>query len=364
MTFLSQYEPGAQKDILFLQNRPEAYKLRMVCAFVHYLYTDCRLSSTTVTQVLSGVRHGVRTALQDLAIFANPAVAACKQSIRKLDKLKGIGMERRKLPFTLDMVYNALQHLPTNSITNHMLRTAIQLAFFGLFRSSEIVPNAKNPIECHALRFADVNFILANGQCVDMCSISTTHMFDSINTVRITLQSAKNDQMRIGHNIWFDAHSVAPPGAFAINIARVLYDWALLVQPTMPQEKLMSFVSKGKTYRLLYDPLRNTIKACAKRMGFDASLFSVHSLRIGGASTLRAGGASDSMIQLLGRWASYRSAMGYMSGSLGEFVRMQHILADPRHLTSDVVRLLDVRPSGRVPSDNEASELDLTSEAR
>ncbi len=311
------------------------------------------------------MKHGFRTGLQDVEVFGNPSLTACKRAVIRKDKESGVGSERRKLPFTMDMIQNTIRHhTPVRDKKTLMLLTAMQLAYFGLFRASELVPETRisdvkgRAYTCHALRAADVNFQLSNKKSVNFCDIAK-HPLSDISSVKITLQSAKNDQFRIGHDIWFGRVAVG------VDIITVLYVWAQQTSHT-PTSKLMSFVSgQGTVTFLKYDNLRNAIKDCARRLQFDPIWFSVHSLRVGGASALRAGGATDSMIQLLGRWRSLFSLYGYMSGTLQEFVKMQQILANPKHLTSDVVRLMGVRPSGRSPLDSLSSgmqELDLTSE--
>ncbi len=356
--FCSHYDDDFVPAVCLLQGRSESYKLRMICAFVHYLYTTVGHQASTVIQTMSGVRHGLRCHLQDLDIFKDPAVAACKQAISRADAARGVGLKKRKLPFTVDMVSDVLRHIPIRCKYDLMLATAVQLGFFGLFRAGELLADNRPRMICHALCNSDVLFQMRSGAFICFCDIHR-YEFTKISTVKVTLRSAKNDQMRIGHSLWFPAHMSAPSGH--INIARVLYEWSCASSP-VPGAKLLSFRAKAElsTTYLSYNSLRNCIKACAKRFDFDPILFSVHSLRIGGASTLRAGGASDSMIQLLGRWSNYRSALGYMSGTLSEFVNMQQILANPTDLTASVVRILEVDPHVASVTDCDGSELDLT----
>ncbi len=86
------------------------------------------------------------------------------------------------------------------------------------------------------------------------------------------------------------------------------------------------------------------IKATAVRAGFCANNYGTHSARVGGACTLRAGGASDSMIELLGRWKNIRTALSYTESGMREFDLMQNVLRDPTIFTNNDVRLLHERP--------------------
>jgi len=107
---------------------------------------------------------------------------------------------------------------------------------------------------------------------------------------------------------------------------------------------------------LTYDQLKNTIKLVAKRMKLNPAHFAVHSPRIGGASTLRAGQKPDGSIQLLGRWRCARSTQIYQAGNVTEFIEMQRTLALSVHFSSEIVRLLSVN------APQETDGLDLTAE--
>ena len=68
---------------------------------------------------------------------------------------------------------------------------------------------------------------------------------------------------------------------------------------------LSSYRSKGKVVPWRYGQATQALKEIVKESGADPDQFTLHSLRIGGASTLAAGGTvSERVIQREGRWKS------------------------------------------------------------
>jgi hypothetical protein len=156
----------------------------------------------------------------------------------------------------------------------------------------------------------------------------------------------KNDQLRIGSTFWF-RNMLDGQG---INIVKVAFDWAVQAQLTR-DDFFMSFrrggsrsstgvlLTPGWLTLLTYDEVSKTIKKCAKIHGLDPRDFGTHSPRIGGACTLRAGNAPDTMLQLLGKWRGETSSWVYQETSLREFDRMQSIIRNPGLFTLKDIQL-------------------------
>lgn len=107
----------------------------------------------------------------------------------------------------------------------------------------------------------------------------------------------------------------------------------------------MSYYDRKRTTPtyLLYNDVNGWVKNCAVVAGFDSDNFGTHSLRIGGACTLRAGGASETAIQHLGRWKSMESCRGYQEASLQEFIRMGNVFSSSDNFTVADLRLLHTK---------------------
>jgi hypothetical protein len=182
--------------------------------------------------------------------------------------------------------------------------------------------------------------------------------FTTINSMRLTLRSAKNDQSRRGKKTFFSAQDFGPN---TINMVRVMYNWSRLSK-IQHGGILLAYWNdqKGEISNLSYNNLNNTIKSVAKRMGFNQSKYAAHSPRIGGASTLRACKVPDPTIQMMGKWDSPDTPKTYEEDNVREFIDCQRILALSEHYSSEIVQLF--QDSYLQPPTNR-QELDLCAEA-
>lgn len=360
--FKSQYISDPPDESIFMEHSTLTSKIRTLCAFVAFLHSHQSLRASTMVGTMAGIRHTFRSALFELDPFADARLTAVKHAVIMVDKKAGLSKANRKLPFTLDMVQHLLQISDLSNVHFHMCAVAVQLSYFGLYRSSEIVHDSEAELhhEEHALRTSDVVFFIGTTRKeVPYSQASSIQSFNDIDSMKLTLRSAKNDQMRRGKKTFFTARNLNPD---SINIVKVMYDWAIRSK-TQEGGILLSHwdANLGCNKHLTYDNLSNTVKMVASKMGFDKSRFAAHSPRIGGASTLRACRAPEPYIQLMGHWDSAATPLSYEEDNIREFLECQHILALSAHYSSEVVRTLQNRllsePSG--PS----NELDLCSEA-
>jgi hypothetical protein len=290
----------------------------------------------------------------DLKAFEHPSVRAAKSALALEERRHSDFKESdKKFPFTVDMVQWVKTQAETrfqHNTMKHMISVAIQLAFFCLLRASEYVPEYKaDAKDCaHALKSNDVLFeVNINGSKSFVPSHAVeASMWPHVSLVKFILRSAKNDKMRIGSIFWFKNLSDVE----GINIVRSTFEWAVRANLS-PLDFFMSFrVAKGSpVVPLRYRMVSHTIKECAVAFKFNRNNFGTHSPRIGGACTLRAGAAPDTMIQLLGRWKTLMSSLGYQESSMEEFDRMQMILQNPNFFTHKDINLIHDK-SGRQKS--------------
>jgi hypothetical protein len=166
----------------------------------------------------------------------------------------------------------------------------------------------------------------------------TAAMWPRVALVKFTLRSMKNDQLRIGSTFWFRNLSQEA----GTNIVKVAFEWALMAK-LQPGDFFMSHrcgrPGQGPTM-LTYHAVNTGIKDCALRHGFkNVSHFGTHSPRIGGACTLRAGDAPDTMLKLLGKWRGDTSSWVYQESSTKEFDRMQRLIRNASLFTIKDIKL-------------------------
>ena len=141
-------------------------------------------------------------------------------------------------------------------------------------------------------------------------------------------------QKKIGRVKYFRAVNDTAPRAF--ELVREMFAWAQEARPRYDDAFLMH---KG-TSMISYENMSAAIKAIASALGFDPSRFSMHSLRIGGASALAASGAPTYYIQKMGRWKSF-AFLRYIHWAVGGMADALKILSNPEHFTADDLRKIN-----------------------
>ena len=134
-----------------------------------------------------------------------------------------------------------------------------------------------------------------------------THVFDMIpshrldatefryvQAVRITHHTAKNRQASDPVASWFTASHTSTHEI--LDLPRALFDWARHAQLSADDPFFSRPNPLGGRVSLSPAMMSNTIKSCARALGLGPTRFNSHSLRIGGATALRASGASADQV--------------------------------------------------------------------
>jgi hypothetical protein len=316
---------------------------RWLLAFAHFLHTDLGLTPQSVQQSLTGLRHEFRTHLIDVAAFGDPLLSAEMQGIRRTTD-HPTATRGPRVPFTLDMVMSFTDYKLTHPTTGpRMCATAALLGYFCLMRSSEYCVSSTSD---HTLRAADVEFEVFDNRT------STTHMvpahrvgayqFEQVRAVRIVSQTAKNRQDGLPNPSWF---SVVPSSTGLFCLARALFSWAKEAAYGSGTDHFISLpTDTGIRASLGYDTMLEAVKAVGKRFGLDPRLCGTHSLRIGGATTLHAAGATTTTIQQAGGWLAPPVATRYPQRTSGGNDLQLQLLQ-----RVDASQLRDIRMSRMLP---------------
>jgi hypothetical protein len=345
-TYFKKCVKGATPDDYYMQHYTRKQQVEMLVGYGHYCLTEHKprpLAAATIAGSFSGLKHSFRSNFLDMDCFENKSLRAFKTATTLAERKfaahnQMYTKDGRKAPMTLGMVHNVAMAAEGGSTAQVMCATAIQLAFFCLLRVSEYAPNVKDHEhdDCHALLARDVLFEVAvpgrRPVMLDATQV-TAAMWPRVTLVKFTLRHMKNDQMRIGSTFWFRN---LPPREDCINIVRVAFDWAVRAR-LQAGDYFMSYrdvTTQGKAKWLKYDTVNKAVKACAVRFNFRPEDFGTHSPRVGGACTLRAGDAPQTMVNHLGRWRTETSSWGYQEASMNEFDRMQRIIQDPTLFTT------------------------------
>jgi hypothetical protein len=332
---------------MYLIDAPIRLQVTTVASFMHFAWKVLGLKASTIISSLSGIRHQFRTNLLSLDVFEHASVRACKTALTLEERsAEGAVAVNRRHPVTVDMLHWIVQRcLMSGHTLDAMVGAGILLAFFCLLRTSEYVPNRRSVMEnaCHALKASDVWFELIDkdGNRVMVESyLVIAEMWDNVSLVKFVLRSAKNDKLRVGSTFWFKNE----PSENGVNVVEIIFTWVCRAN-LAPTDFLFSCRANpaAPSVWLTYDRVAKAIKSCACAFGLNPAHYGTYSARVGGACTLRAGGASDSLIQMMGRWKSMSSCLIYQETSRREYSEAQRILSDPTVFTAEDSRLIHDR---------------------
>ena len=138
-----------------------------------------------------------------------------------------------------------------------------------------------------------------------------------------------------------------------MNVVQAVFEWSIRAN-FAPTDYLLSCraTRESPSVWLMYARVATAIKSCATHFKLDPRNYGTYSARVGGACTLRAGGASDSTIQMMGRWKSMDSCLTYQESSVREYDEVQRILRDPSVYTAEDVRLIHDKGARRPQKDS------------
>ena len=224
--------------------------------------------------------------------------------------------DTRRLGVPLELIISLCAKLEINiSLDKQCALVFFQLAFQLLARKSELIFFKDNS---HFLKVENVNFTFIQltpiiGEefsvtCIEAHKLHNNNAYD-LRSVQIEIKDAKNDQQGNSHRYSFDKRPSGYNNLKTFCIARTTFTWAVLSKPCKPRQPFLSFPTENQndTSKRTYpseDLLRNLLKEEASLHGLDPKRVTLHSCRIGAATTLAAMGAADYIIKGAGRWAS------------------------------------------------------------
>jgi hypothetical protein len=323
----------------FLQESiaPADFPAYAVAGFVDYLYTGKGLQPPTVFNYVSGVRHQFKSTHKDLAPFSDSVVQSVKKAISISFMKYHLASDTSTLPWTTDLIVFADKtYLDLSKWQDRAFSICTKLAFTCLARRSEVLVTA----DAHYIKACDVVFMITfpSGNSVWVVS-SLAHKYKAhrqyVTKAAFTFASAKNDQDGSGHRYSFDRLFTTDPDV-AFDLVIDAFDWACLAQPKQDD----AFLSYRGKESLSYSFVLKTIKAIAASKGLDPVRYKLHSMRVGGASTLAAAGKPDHYIQKMGRWKSL-AFLGYIRTAVRTINESFAALVNPLLFTSEHVKQLN-----------------------
>ncbi|KAF4133566.1 hypothetical protein GN958_ATG16903 [Phytophthora infestans] len=281
------------------QRDPETQSLLLVVFAIHCWSggnQHGRASASTIQSKLCHIR------------WYHRAFAGFDPQLRPNHALAIAGMRRtgpatrRRGTVTRQMLEWIIRHLDFKHPQHRVLAGAAILGFFFLLRSAEYLA-VKGRRRIYTLQVRDV--ILQ-----DELGLQTSSLHTAV-AVEITLRGQKNDQQ--GHGTKRVLSRSGHRALCPVLAGRLLTENARNLQ-LRPEDPICSI--KASTM-LPAETMSKVLQAAAKATGEDATLFSCHSLRRGGATALLSAGVDSTAVMLHGRWKtdSYQRYTSYTNES-------------------------------------------------
>jgi hypothetical protein len=321
------------------------FEVAVILSFMAYLRFNIGVTPSTVCTYLSAVRFMLGNSHVDSSFMDTaPAIKNARQGMyNNWRMVTGItAADRVRLPFTIDQIMFAHSDIinVADSFRHICCFTALCAGFILCARKSELFPTSKCD---HHLRGCDVSFtVLYHDKELSVVS-SDVHLYpqSSLLSVEITIRSAKNDVAGQGFRFTFPCRHVLDPDD-AFDFCSVMYLWSILGRPA-PLDPFFStrrdpIGGKKASWKMSPEYVVGVMRKASSHFSLDPKRFSMHSLRIGGASAMAAAGIPHYVIQKTGRWKSL-AFLNYIRLSSNAFESAQRALSSSTIFTSAHVKL-------------------------
>jgi hypothetical protein len=234
-----------------------------------------KLVSGTIHNYLYGVIHQANQATSTVNHYVYsqfPQMNKVMDGIKKTDN----HMVQARLPLTIPLLSSMITHLRSNNLHDAMIIAALTTGVHGLLRAGEMATDKFNHI-CPLLQ-------------KDMTMYHTHY--------DILLRASKTDRFGAGVTIrlYATGGSTCP--------VRAMTAYVKMIPPHMKHNNMPLFItSSGQALTKVL--LVSTIKSLVEKTGQNASLYTGHSMRRGGATSLALAGIAPSIIKQRGRWKSH-----------------------------------------------------------
>ncbi len=234
--------------------------------------------------------HGIATTQMELG-YPNPLTQSplVWRMFKAVKRIQGQKVVRKRLPITVSILTLLNPFINTSKQFDLCIRAAMWFGTCGLLRAGEFVTK---PTTKYSLKLQHLTFHDASNKVLDPHNLKGEKPL----YMSVTLDQSKTDPFRRGTNV-----IIANPRA-------IEYMLAYLHHRNQRLARLPLFVDDDGQ-ALSTSTLVKFTQSLINRANIpDAHLFLGHSFRKGGATSLHEAGHPDSLIKIMGRWASFAFA--------------------------------------------------------
>jgi len=320
------------------------YPVVAMSAFIFWMLrrvdpvTRKSLQPPTVDKYVYHVRHYLLHSGVSITFLLHPILRGLRSGlIRQHRSTHSTRDSRRQAAPNQLVVILRTQLLQLGTMIGKCMAVAAGLGFIGMHRYGHYLPSTSN----HFIRAGDVTFEYVHVDAAGASSIATAptesiHAIPKDKIVALTyfVPHSKTDQL--GTGTYSFVRRLALSELVVLDIVGDLYEWCCIAKPS-GFEPLFSW--NAGTCFPNKTAFNVAIKKAAVSVGLSPKGMSSHSLRIGGASTMFAGGAHGAEIQHRGDWKSLEFLI-YLRTSVAACDKALLTLVNPNAFTvNDALRL-------------------------
>jgi hypothetical protein len=234
--------------------------------------------------------HGIATTQMELG-YSNPLTQSplVWRMFKAVKRLQGQKIVRKRLPITVAILSQINSFIDKSSELDLCMRAAMWLGTCGLLRAGEFV---KKQTTKYSLKLQHLTFHDANNNLLDPFDLKGEQPC----YMSIKLDQSKTDPFRQGTNVIIG------------NPQAIEYMLDYLLHRNQRLARLPLFVGSDGQALTASALVKFTQSLIEKANIPNARLFLGHSFRKGGATSLHEAGHPDSLIKIMGRWASFAFA--------------------------------------------------------
>lgn len=234
--------------------------------------------------------HGIATTQMELG-YPNPLLQSplIWRMFNAIKRIQGQRVIRKRLPITIKILTQINHLFDTSKESDLCMRAAMWLGTCGLLRAGEFVtkPSTRSTLKLQHVTFHDVS-----NQELDPLHLHGR----SPSYMSVRIEQSKTDPFRQGTNVVVG------------NERAIAYMLAYLQRRNKSFARLPLFVGDDGQALTAGALVRFTQSLIDRANIPNAHLFLGHSFRKGGATSLHEAGHPDSLIKIMGRWASFAFA--------------------------------------------------------